>query len=932
MRRERLPRIGWIVATVLMVIFGGTSFVRRIRGTEPYLGVEWIGRGRVPVAVVVDPGSPADRAGILPGDRLESVNGEPVESALDATVRPWDLDRRSRATLELVRGTQRLTVELEPWQRPSAPPLYGYLAVVGVAFLASGVFLVLRWPATRGGASYAMLASSLFLLTTLSHTGAAGALDWAVYWGDTVAGAWAPAFLLQLSLVMARRSTATRRVGTLVLHSVAGALLLASLWLVAFGGAARLDSPAAALELLDRAQLAFLAASACLSVALLGRAYRRSVVDLQRTQLRWMLWGLGLGLGPFVLGYAVPWAMGLQLPAIAEFAALPLLVVPCAFAAALSRYRLHDLDMLLRRGLVEVAAALFTLGVYAAAVAALRRLADGILPISESGLRYPAILIAAASYPKLRSMVRTAVEKLSFRSRYSYRATLLDWARELNAETDLSQLVPRLEERVRETLGVPDARVLVRMGDGPEFAPAVGNPGDGPDRLLTVLDAAVLAAIGRDRRVSCEEGVGAFRWARHLFGMKVRGRVTAVLAVAERPSGQEPLSTEDQSLLATLTAHAASAIEGARLVGEVRNRADQVEKLKASQERILEGTGVGLLLMGEDGTILAWNRRLEEIYGLNRQEAIGRTVGDVFPLHFVRRIRRETAATGGDQDTRIDRYQLVNRAGTRIVVNLTLSPPGPTPDGGVARVVSFDDVTEQVKLEEQILQNERLASLGLLAAGVAHEVNTPLTGISSYTQMLLEAMDPDDPRRDLLVKIEDQSRRASSIANSLLNLARPEGSSFESLPLNEIVAESLRLFEPQVRGRGIRLETELAEGLPPVRAHRGKLQQVLLNLLLNARDALESGGRIRVATSARGDRVTLEVLDDGTGIAEEDLPRIFDPFFTTKGRGKGTGLGLSISHGIVREHHGELVVESVPGAFTCFRVELPRAAAFKALA
>jgi hypothetical protein len=414
--------------------------------------------------------------------------------------------------------------------------------------------------------------------------------------------------------------------------------------------------------------------------------------------------------------------------------------------------------------------------------------------------------------------------------------------------------------------------------------------------------------------------------------MRVKDRLAAVLAVADREGASEPLTSEDRSLLATLSVHAAAAIEAARLMGEVREHAARIERLKASQERILESSGVGLLLMDADGRILAWNRTLEEIYGLGRSGAIGQTLADVFPLHLVRRVSRELQGLTADREARIYRYALVNRAGRRIVVNLTLSPAGASPDGDGARVLTFDDVTQQVKLEEQILQQERLASLGLLAAGVAHEVNTPLTGISSYTQMLLEEMPPDDPRYAILRKIESQSRRASSIANTLLHLARPGQGTMEQLSINAIVRETLALFEPQIRSRSIVLDADLSDELPPVLGDRAKLQQVLLNLLLNARDAVEDGGRIQIVTRFRDDRVLLDVIDDGVGISDDDLPRIFDPFFTTKTRGKGTGLGLSISYGIVHEHGGEIRADSSPGEATRFRVELPVSRAAEALA
>jgi signal transduction histidine kinase len=261
-----------------------------------------------------------------------------------------------------------------------------------------------------------------------------------------------------------------------------------------------------------------------------------------------------------------------------------------------------------------------------------------------------------------------------------------------------------------------------------------------------------------------------------------------------------------------------------------------------------------------------------------------------------------------------------------VTVNAAVVPLRAADESGITTVgtiVIIEDVTRRVQLEEQLQISEKMASIGLLAAGVAHEVNTPLTGISSYAQLLLEDLSADDPRRDTLEKIEVQTRRVSTIANSLLNLARPERSIFESLPLNDAVHEVLKLFEPQIREKRIALHVDLSADLPEIHGHRGKLQQVLLNLLSNARDAVLGGGSISVRTVHTGGRVVLEVVDDGIGIAEGDLPRIFDPFFTTKGRGKGTGLGLAISYGIVREHDGVMHAESTPGEFTRFRVELP---------
>jgi two-component system NtrC family sensor kinase len=281
-----------------------------------------------------------------------------------------------------------------------------------------------------------------------------------------------------------------------------------------------------------------------------------------------------------------------------------------------------------------------------------------------------------------------------------------------------------------------------------------------------------------------------------------------------------------------------------------------------------------------------------------------------------------TLEAGGDEVLRLYHQPFPVSDADERLVNLGLSPLG-TAEGGTHWVVTVDDVTEEAKKEEALVQQERLASIGLLASGVAHEVNTPLTGIASYAQMLLEGLQEGDPHYDLLKKIEGQSFRASDIANRLLNFSRPDGDSFEVLELNELVEETLSLFELQMRKSRVFVYRELGEDLSPIEGNRGKLQQVILNLLLNAQDSM--GSEIRIRTSEERLGIRLDVEDNGEGIPQEVLGRIYDPFFTTKAPGKGTGLGLSISYGIVQEHAGTISVDSRVGGGTCFSVFLPRA-------
>ncbi|MBY0375223.1 MAG: histidine kinase, partial [Bryobacteraceae bacterium] len=224
-------------------------------------------------------------------------------------------------------------------------------------------------------------------------------------------------------------------------------------------------------------------------------------------------------------------------------------------------------------------------------------------------------------------------------------------------------------------------------------------------------------------------------------------------------------------------------------------------------------------------------------------------------------------------------------------------------------------------------QADKLSSIGLLAAGVAHEVNTPLAVISTYAQMLAKRVSDDEQKSAMLDKIAKQTFRASEIVNSLLNFSRTSTLEFSEVQLNRVVRDTASLIEHQLEKARVTVAFNLDESLAPIKGNQGKLQQIFLYLFLNARDAMESlptrGGVLTIRTWADGDLAHVEVADTGTGIAPDHLDRIFDPFFTTKGAKRGTGLGLSVTYGIVQEHGGAIDVSSTPGAGTRFRLDFP---------
>ena len=267
------------------------------------------------------------------------------------------------------------------------------------------------------------------------------------------------------------------------------------------------------------------------------------------------------------------------------------------------------------------------------------------------------------------------------------------------------------------------------------------------------------------------------------------------------------------------------------------------------------------------------------------------------------------------------------------MVNLAIAPLISREGKKIGRLIIFDDVTDRDELERKLVQADKLSSIGLLAAGVAHEVNTPLAVISTYAQMLAKQVSEDDQKSKLLEKIAKQTFRASEIVNSLLNFSRTAPTEYAELDLNRVIRETVSLVDHQFQKTGVSNELNFAEDLPAIRGNTGKLQQVFLNLFINARDAMAAGGTLTIRTWSEGGFAHVEVADTGQGIAAENLARIYDPFFSTKGPKKGTGLGLSITYGIVQEHNGIIEVDSTPGEGTRFRLEFPganlRATAYK---
>jgi len=298
-----------LLLATLLVVLGGASFAHRITAVEPLIGVEWARSSDGAVALEVAPGTPAARAGLEAGDILLEIQGRDVAHVLEAEELGWHAGEAGSVAVTIRRGVTEQVLQLRPDWTPRTEP-YVYLVIVGLAFLLSGAFIAIRWPGIRGGLIYATLAACVYVHLTLSPTGRADTLDWAIGWSSDVAGALWPALLLHLGVALTKRTLHWRRLVLTGAYSVSLGLVGCALWIspAVFGGAYRWIDPQAAIEVwVDRPTYLWMSVAAALTIAILAKSYVRSPSSMHRSQMRWLLWGLTVGFGPFVMLYAVPW-------------------------------------------------------------------------------------------------------------------------------------------------------------------------------------------------------------------------------------------------------------------------------------------------------------------------------------------------------------------------------------------------------------------------------------------------------------------------------------------------------------------------------------------------------------------------------------------------------------------------------------------------
>lgn len=849
-----------------------------------------------------------------------------------------------------------------------------YLAVIGLVYLAIGLFVLYKQP--RAPLTYHFLAwfVASFVMYFYGATKEFTTLDKLVDFLDGSAFALLAPLFLHFCARFSSRIQLSRK-GNLI----AGLLYLPGVALVVLEVLyhyAPAVFPSGSLltvrDRLDNAELIQYAIYFAVGSAILVISFIKATTSLHRQQLKWIVWGLSLSVLPFVVLYFVPYVTGSEISPIMQTLAYgPLILIPLSFGYSIIRYRLMDVDVIMRRSFVHLVAMAALGAIYMALLLGVGDLVKFVWPTADlnswGGTRLLVVfgmLIVAMMFSPIKNWLQIGVDRWFYGERYTLRQGVQEFGRMLAQTTALPELLDSVAERLADLLSVRKVALFVVDSDsdgGFRMAHSLGLDREIalPGNVLEIIHTRSLGRgfvsqhdliagesaaradkedftyenwDGNGRSSTDESRSNGFKGQRgtaqlyYYVPCIVRDKTVAIIGLGRTTTGAL-LTSEDTDLLRALSGYVAVAIDNSLLYRSEMQKADELARLKDFSENIIESVSVGIIVVDLAGRITTWNGSAERLFGIRRVDALGLAAADVLHSELIDAIQRVTGRLDWLVDFPRHIYKCAIPAfdGSRVTVNLSVAPFESAPGVISGAIMVLENVTERVLLEQQLMEREKLSSIGLLAAGVAHEVNTPLAGISSYSQMLLQQIPESDPKRQLLQKIHAQTLRASGIVSNLLNFSRTGNTRFTEFDMNQVLEDTLLLLEPQLRNSSVEVVRNYSSDAVAGWGNASKLQQVFMNLILNARDAMQGGGKLTIHTRQVETSLVVDFKDTGCGIEPEDIVRIYDPFFTTKEVGQGTGLGLALSYGIIQEHGGRIFVESRPGEGAHFTIKLPTA-------
>jgi len=878
----RFQRLLLLLVAATTIVISGASMLRTLRSfyqldfrptrVEDGLRID-----------TIQPGSQASEAGLTSGDVILSIDDTPVAD-LDDPI--FSLAGGSEHRLMIRRDTQTLG----PLEYQPPPPRWDqdYLARTFVGAFALFCALVAVFRTQREEAPvFLLLAASALLVGVIPHRTASLSMIFSVL--HRVAGMAMPFLLLRFFLIFPKRKT------SLLFLDISG--FFATLWaaLTPIWPDVSAWWPVAVVMIRVFFTLGLLL-GICLEAT---RWWKDSPGSKLRREIEWAGLGLFVGLVPYVTLLLIPGLLGITYEPFQWMAILPMIAVPLSFLAALAEYRLWDLEPITRdlvSGTIVIAMGGF---VFLLTDFLLQRF-GGSFGNLRNLLAFAAGVIVVVFLQPLRTRVEVFLDRWLYYGRPTPRWLLTNSTRDIATAQDPKELISSLSRSLKDGLEIEP--VLAYLRDSESRFCLIGS-GEAPSALnFRAVDAPFptkvetpLSALGIREKLLLKRG----------------GVVHGILYLGAR-RGFAPLGSEARSVVEAFAAQAALGLENARRLDELRRQAEEYRILHANTQRIIESSAVAILVCDTTGRILSSNQRTTKIFGFETREIVGNSLDRYLelPENWKPKLpfHAENAEARSRQDPPAHFIMAVS------VLEL---------DSGSfnGRVVVLQDVTELRSLQDRVREQERLAALGRFAAGLAHEINTPLTGISSYAQMLGSLTPKEDRRAGLVEKIINQSFRVARIVSNLRELVRGSGGDPQLIEITEI-----GIAAAQEAARSLDAEERVQCRQPPegIRAWavEGTIELAMANLVRNAIEASPAGTPVEIEFMEQDDRVIVLIRDQGPGIPEELRDRVFEAFVTTKTDGGGTGLGLAITHDMISRLGGKVSLRDLPEGGTEAVIEL----------
>lgn len=901
--KTKLVKKFFVLLILVFLILGGINVYYKITQRGLWDGSFWEQKGGKVHAV-----RSSKFNEIKKDDVLISINDKPVKKISDYQ-RLTELAKEGEAyKYQILRKGKIETINVK-FKRNDVPYKYLFFAIFGafsllyiLFFFSKGLFkeesLISHF------SILVFLISSTFLF---SPTNSFTLIDSLFFWIDKISLVLFPPVLLHFILIFPENLLRRKKtIKLLTIYTPSIALIFVYIYSYFFPYKV-FNTLYSLFYLLKRLEILPLSLYLILAFAIII-SKQSKLRDLAiKNQSRIILTGISLSL-PFSFLYGIPFALGYKPSQFQEFLSFLLILIPISTAHAITKWKVEDLDLYTRKFLSH-----------------LLTLSPLLILFYLLSLKFSIYSLFSLIIIFLMGIFYNPLRNLIYRKILSSRAKM----RALPFEgkfyfllRNLHELHETVKNIFEKSLKIDRIYLFLSLRDGRFGLVEENSIKDYPlsKNFQKILEKKKLVQIDEiDRgKLAIEEDIKELEKLRisSVLPLFIGERVVGWVGLGKK-EGWKVLNREDLKFVESIAPFVSLATENAQLWEELRKRADEMERMKEYNEEIIENLKVGVVVVDEEERVKSWNSTAETLFNLTRNRTIGKLLRDALDPSIYSQLFTTPSKEYYPFQSRI----IVNLNSERKIYEVLRSSLLTRNNEYLGTIFIFEDITDRLTIENQLMISEKLASLGLLTAGIAHEINTPLTGISSYVQLLLKSS-ANAADREIAEKIEAQIERVAKMVRSLLSFSRGEKGQIKKFPLKNCINDILALLDYRVKKQSINSQTEIPDDIE-VWGELDKLQQVFLNIISNAIDAMPEGGTMKVEAEKKENNIVIRISDTGIGIKKEHLTRIFEPFFTTKGYGRGTGLGLSISYQIVKEHDGDITVESEYGKGTIFTITLP---------